>query len=50
MTPEFKNAKISKVREEVPDVETDLCLVALQNSGWDAVAAIQYVKIEKLTR
>lgn len=50
MTPEFRNNKISRIRDEVPDVETDQCLSVLQSCGWDVAAAIRTIKIDKLLR
>ncbi|KAF5279161.1 hypothetical protein FQR65_LT03407 [Abscondita terminalis] len=50
MTPEFRNNKVSRVREEIPDIETDYCLGVLQACGWDVPATIMTIKIEKLLR
>lgn len=50
MTGEFKDNKIGKVRQEVPDVEYDQCLAALQAAGWDSNTAVKNIKLEKLIR
>lgn len=50
MTGEFKDNKIGKVRQEVPDAEYDQCLAALQASGWDSNTAVKNIKLEKLIR
>ncbi|KAK5644335.1 hypothetical protein RI129_005635 [Pyrocoelia pectoralis] len=50
MTPEFRNNKISRVRDEVPDVETDHCLSVLQSCGWDVSGTVKTIKIDKLLR
>lgn len=50
MTPEFRNNKVSRIKEEVPDAETDYCLNMLQSCGWDVAAAVRSIKIDKLLR
>ncbi|KAF5269698.1 hypothetical protein FQA39_LY08621 [Lamprigera yunnana] len=50
MTPEFRNNKVSRVRDEIVDIETDYCLKILQICGWDVPATIRTIKIEKLLR
>lgn len=50
MTAEYRNNKISKIREEVPDAENEESLSALQASGWDVAAAIRSMKTDKLFR
>ncbi|XP_025835458.1 activated CDC42 kinase 1 isoform X2 [Agrilus planipennis] len=50
MTPEFRNNKIGRIREEVPDTTKEECLNALQNCGWDASAAIRFIKVDKLLK
>lgn len=50
MTPEFRSNKISRVRDEVPDVDTDYCLSILQTCGWDVSATVKTIKIDKLLR
>ncbi|XP_076251384.1 activated Cdc42 kinase isoform X1 [Rhynchophorus ferrugineus] len=50
MTPEYRNNKISQVRECVPDAAADECLCVLQQSGWDVSQAIKNIKISKLLK
>lgn len=50
MTPEYRNNKVSQVREVIPDVDAAECLQALQNCRWDVAAAVRSVKIEKLVK
>ncbi|XP_031350271.1 activated CDC42 kinase 1 [Photinus pyralis] len=50
MTPEFRSNKISRVRDEVPDVDTDYCLSILQTCGWDVSATVKTIKVDKLLR
>ncbi|KAK4875251.1 hypothetical protein RN001_011673 [Aquatica leii] len=50
MTPEFRNNKVSRVRDEIPEIETDHCLGILQACGWDVSVTIRTIKIEKLLR
>lgn len=48
MTMEYRNSKINRIREEIPDAETEECLTALQSAGWDVNNAIRSMKIDKL--
>ncbi|GLV34191.1 Activated Cdc42 kinase [Carabus blaptoides fortunei] len=50
MTGEFKDNKVGKVRQEVPDAAYDQCLAALQSCGWDTTAAVRNLKLDKLIR
>lgn len=50
MTEEFKENKVGKVRQEVPDVDYDQCLATLQAFGWDAVAAARHLKLHQLIK
>ncbi|XP_066249305.1 activated Cdc42 kinase Ack isoform X2 [Euwallacea similis] len=50
MTPEYRNNKISQVKECVPDVSTDECLNVLQQCGWDVALAIKTAKIDTLVK
>lgn len=50
MTVEYRNNKISKIKEEIPDADNDECLAALQSAGWDINLAIRTMKIDKLSR
>jgi activated CDC42 kinase 1 len=50
MTSEYRNNKISQVRECVPDVSTTDCLQVLQLCGWEVAATVKHVKIDKLLK
>lgn len=50
MTPEYRNNKISQIKEEIPDVDAQECLLSLQNNGWDVKSTIKSLKIDKLVR
>lgn len=50
MTVEYRSAKINKIKEEIPDAESEECLATLQSAGWDVNSAIRSMKTEKLFR
>lgn len=50
MTTEYRNNKISQVKEEVPDVDTQECLLSLQCNGWDVRSTVKAIKLNKLVR
>lgn len=50
MTPEYRTNKISQIKEAVPDADTEECLIALKNFGWDVPATIRALKVDKLLR
>lgn len=50
MTPEYRNNKVSQMRECIPDVTTEECLKMLQTCGWDVSAAVRNLKIDKLVK
>lgn len=50
MTPEYRNSKISQVKQCVPDAGHDECLNALQQTGWDVAQAIKDIKIDTLLK
>ncbi|EFA13584.2 hypothetical protein TcasGA2_TC001851 [Tribolium castaneum] len=50
MTSEYRNNKISQVRECVPDISTSDCLQTLQLCGWEVAATVKHVKIDKLLK
>lgn len=50
MTPEYRNNKISQVREMVTDIDGDECVKALQACGWDVAATVRLIKINKLVK
>lgn len=50
MSPEYRNTKMARVLELVPDCETADCFAALQGLGWDVDAAVRKIKIDKLVR
>lgn len=50
MTPEYRNNKVSQVRDLVTDIENEECLNALQMCGWDVAAAVRFLKVNKLVK
>lgn len=50
MTPEYRNNKVSQVREVVPDADAGECLRTLQGCRWDVAAAVRSLKIDKLVK
>lgn len=50
MTVEYRNSKVSQIMDQVPDVDRQAGLSALQCSGWDVASAVQALKIDKLVK
>ncbi|CAH0554680.1 unnamed protein product [Brassicogethes aeneus] len=50
MTSEYRNNKVSLVKECVQDMPTEECLSKLQANGWDVNATIKNIKLDKLLK
>lgn len=50
MTPEYRNNKVSQIREAVADATVEECLQALQLQGWDVAAAVRALKVNRLLK
>ncbi|XP_050310797.1 activated Cdc42 kinase Ack [Anthonomus grandis grandis] len=50
MTPEYRNNKIARVRECVPETGREEALEALQRCGWDVALAVKTIKVNALLK